>query len=384
MDKEVLKNYLDEIDSNIETLLNIKKVEKGIYKTTCLKNKNHTAYYNPATKKISCHTCRYEMELVPLSASIVGVSEEEMLLSILINKLKKNRNELIDLMKIVKEQKSKKEIYYQANREALELYKEEFKKNQFALKYVFETRKMSKEVVNKFQIGFAPKGNIILKKLAPKYGKEKLYEIGLLAYNPKNNQYFDRFNNRIMFPVFDVNNRVIAFGGRTMGNSSPKYLNTATTEVFQKSYELYGLNYLEKGKKYPYIICSEGYMDVIALHQEGICNVVANLGTAFTENHLNILSKYTNNIILMLDGDDAGINGMKRVLCKVGAVNTLILPDNLDPDEYIKKFSRESLLEYIENNKKSWEQSMCDILIREKEKEPSINIFESLIKLKEF
>lgn len=383
MENKGIKEQYDKIDKNIKTLISIKEVESGVFRTRCMKNSSHIAYYDNKNHKIFCPYCRYEMSLVELSSSILGVNDIEMLLSILLKKLNQKKNEVIDLIQEIKELNKKKEIYYEANEKALNIFKAELQKNKFAQDYIFKKRKMTKQIVDKFQIGFAPKNNLILKNLSKEYSSKELYEIGLLGYNDENKQYYDIFTNRIMFPVFNKANKIIAFGGRTLGNAKNKYLNTPTTLVFKKSYELYALNTLKKDKKYPYILCSEGYMDVIALHQEGICNVVANLGTAFTEHHLKILSKYTDKIILMLDGDDAGINAMKRSICKVGKICTLTLPDNLDPDEYIKKYSKIELLNYIEKNHKTWEESMCDVLLKETI-DTNINVFEKLILLKDF
>lgn len=383
MNKKGIENDYKKIENNISILLSLKEVEDGILRTNCIKNKNHIAYYDKKTNKIFCPFCRYEMSLVDLSAEIIGVSEVEMLYSILVRKLNQKTNDIVDLVEEIKELNKNKEIYYEANEKALKIFQQELRKNSYAQKYVFEKRKMSKEIVNKFKIGFAPKGNPILKNLTKEYTPEQLKDIGLLGFDDDNKNYYDMFSNRIMFPVYNKNNRIIAFGGRTIGNSKSKYLNTATTLVFKKSHELYALNTLDKTKKYPYILCLEGYMDVVALHQEGITNVVANLGTAFTENHLRVLSKYTDKVILMLDGDDAGVTAMKRSICKVGNVNTLILPENLDPDEYIKKYSKDKLLNYIENNSKSWEESMCNVLITELGN-TDCNLFEKLIALKEF
>lgn len=378
-----IKDGYEKIENNINVLLNLKKVEDGILRTNCIKNKKHIAYYDRKTDKIFCPFCRYEMNLVDLSAEIIGISEIEMLYSILIKKLNQKTNDIVDIVEEIKKLNRNKEVYYEANEKALKIFQKEFIKNSYAQKYVYEKRKMSKEIVNKFKIGFAPKGNPILKNLTKEYTLEQLKDIGLLGFDKENNQYYDMFSNRIMFPVYNKNNRIIAFGGRTIGNSKSKYLNTATTLVFKKSNELYALNTLDKTKKYPYILCLEGYMDVVALHQEGITNVVANLGTAFTENHLRSLSKYTDRVILMLDGDEAGTNAMKRSICKVGNVNTLTLPDNLDPDEYIKKYSKNQLLEYVDKNTRTWEESMCMLLLNET-KDDNYNLFEKLISLKEF
>jgi DNA primase len=152
----------------------------------------------------------------------------------------------------------------------------------------------------------------------------------------------DKFRDRVMFPIMDINHRVIGFGGRVMGNTGPeipKYLNSPETKLFEKSRNLYGLNFAKASRKNQFLIC-EGYMDVIALHQAGFTNAVAALGTAFTAFHANLLKRYTNEVLLTFDSDNAGIQAAVRaipILKEVGlTIKVINMKPHKDPDEFIK------------------------------------------------
>ena len=169
-----------------------------------------------------------------------------------------------------------------------------------------ENRKLSKETQIHFGLGYASKySNDLYQYLKKKgYSDQILKETGLLTYDEKHGAH-DKFWNRVMFPIMDVNNKVIGFGGRVMGDGTPKYLNSPETMLFDKSRNLYGLNYARTSRKSYMIIC-EGYMDVIAMHQAGFTNAVASLGTAFTMQHSVLLKRYTQEVRLAYDSDGAG------------------------------------------------------------------------------
>ena len=172
------------------------------------------------------------------------------------------------------------------------------------------------------------------------FKKEKLLELGLISESK--GKYYDKFRNRVMFPIINTSGKVIGFGGRIIGDGNPKYLNSQESNVFLKKNNLYGLNITrqEIGKENQAILV-EGYMDVISLYQSGIRNVSASLGTALTENQAKLLKRYTHNIVLSYDADQAGINAALRGLdilhkedCKV---KVLHVTDGKDPDEFVKK-----------------------------------------------
>ncbi|MBR3974122.1 MAG: DNA primase [Oscillospiraceae bacterium] len=206
-----------------------------------------------------------------------------------------------------------------------------------------QKRGMPKSVLTRFGIGFAPNTWTALTDAmrAKGYTDEELKDAGLVSVSQKNGRIYDRFRNRLMFPIIDVRGNVIGFGGRVMDNSTPKYLNSPETIIFNKRKNLFGLN-MAKKSKLGYLILVEGYMDAIALHQYGFDCAVASLGTSLTEEHAVLLSRYTENLVLIYDGDDAGQRAAQRaipMLEKAGLhIKVLQLKDAKDPDEFLKKF----------------------------------------------
>ena len=213
-----------------------------------------------------------------------------------------------------------------------------------ALQYALG-RGMPKATIINFGIGYAPDSwTSLVDALRKKgYTDEELKESGLVTVSQKNGRIFDRFRDRLMFPIIDVRGNVIGFGGRIMKNdpNAAKYLNSPETLIFNKRKNLFGLN-IAKKSKLGYLILVEGYMDAIALHQYGFDCAVASLGTSLTEEHAVLLSRYTENVVLIYDGDNAGQRAAQRaipMLEKAGlSIKVLTLKDAKDPDEYLKKF----------------------------------------------
>ena len=197
------------------------------------------------------------------------------------------------------------------------------------------------------------------------YQDQILKETGLLTYDEKRGAH-DKFWNRVMFPIMDVNNRVIGFGGRVMGDGMPKYLNSPETMLFDKSRNLYGLNYARTSRK-PYMIICEGYMDVIAMHQAGFTNAVASLGTAFTAQHSVLLKRYTQEVRLAYDSDGAGQKAALRAIpiLKSAGINVRVIHMDpyKDPDEFIKNLGTEAFQERIDAAESSF---MFEISVLEK------------------
>ena len=207
-------------------------------------------------------------------------------------------------------------------------------------------RGMPKSILTKFGIGYAPDSWTDLADYlrSKNYTDQELRDSGLVTVSQKNGNLFDRFRDRLMFPIIDVRGNVIGFGGRIMNSSdksAAKYLNSPETLIFNKRKNLFALN-LAKKSKVGYLILVEGYMDAIALHQYGFDCAVASLGTALTEDGANLLSRYTDQVVLIYDGDEAGQNATQRaipILEKAGLqVKVLKMRDAKDPDEYLKKF----------------------------------------------
>ena len=221
----------------------------------------------------------------------------------------------------------------------------------------FAKRALSPATITRFGLGYAPDGwnGLIDAMTAQGFTKEELLAAGLALKHQTKGTVYDRFRNRVMFPIIDVRGNVIAFGGRVLDDSTPKYLNSSETLIFNKRRNLFALNIAKKSKA-DYIILTEGYMDAIALHQYGFDCAVASLGTSLTEEHVNLLSKYTNKLILTYDSDEAGQNATRRALPmleKAGiAVKVLRMQGAKDPDEFLKKYGADafhSLLNKSEN-----------------------------------
>ncbi len=222
-----------------------------------------------------------------------------------------------------------------------------------ALKYL-ESRSISQESINQFFLGYAYNDWInLFKYLSGKgYLVDQLLKSSLVAQG-KNNSYYDYFRHRVIFPILDENHRIIAFGGRVLDDSKPKYINTPENYFFRKREILYGLNFAkEEIKSAGKVIIVEGYLDVIMAHQMGIKNVVAPLGTGLTEKHIQKLKRFSDKIVLVFDGDSAGEKAMLRglTIALKGDINTKVvsMPTNLDPFDFISKYGKNSFLELIE------------------------------------
>lgn len=232
-------------------------------------------------------------------------------------------------------------FYYQLKSESGEV----------AYRYLIN-RELNDETIKKFGLGYSNKySNDLFSFLKEKgYSDEILKQSGLFNIDEKKGVY-DKFWNRVIFPIMDVNNRVIGFGGRVMGDGSPKYLNSPETRVFDKSRNLYGLNFARTSRKNFILLC-EGYMDVIALHQAGFINAVASLGTSFTEGHANLIKRYTDQVYITYDSDGAGIKAAVRaipILKDVGmTVKVVNMQPYKDPDEFIKNLGAAAYEERIE------------------------------------
>ena len=214
-----------------------------------------------------------------------------------------------------------------------------------------KNRGLSEETIRKFGLGFAnPYPDDLYRYLKNEgYPDEILKESGLVKIEERG--AYDKFWNRVMFPIMDVNNRVIGFGGRVMGQGRPKYLNSPETKIFDKSRNMYGMNVARRSRK-PYFLVCEGYMDVISMHQAGFTNAVASLGTAFTSQHGLLIKRYVNEVILTYDSDEAGVKAALRaipMLKETGlSVKVLNMKPYKDPDEFIKNMGPEAFQERID------------------------------------
>ena len=237
-----------------------------------------------------------------------------------------------------------------------------------AMDYLVNKRKLSTTVIKHFGLGFAPNSfgalHDHLKKLG--YTDDEMVA-GFLCGKGKNNSTYDYFRNRIMFPIIDVSGNIVAFGGRVMDNSEPKYLNTSDTPAFKKSKNLFALNYAKNHCESTMILC-EGYMDVIALHAAGFENAVATLGTAITSEQARIFSRYTKKVVISYDSDQAGQRAADKafkLLQEVGVdVKILKMEGAKDPDEFIKKFGATKFTALLDDSKSRFEFELDKVLAK--------------------
>ncbi|MBT9777970.1 DNA primase [Clostridium sp. MCC353] len=264
----------------------------------------------------------------------------------------------VEYDKEAKEQADLRATLLEINKLAANYFYYQLKQPQGQIGYRYlKDRQLSDETITRFGLGFANKtSDDLYRYLKSKgYRDQILKETGLV--NIEERGTYDKFWNRVMFPILDVNNRVIGFGGRVMGDGAPKYLNSPETKLFDKSRNLYGLNYARISREKYMLIC-EGYMDVIAMHQAGFTNAVASLGTAFTTQHAALLKRYTDQVILTYDSDGAGVKAALRAIPILKAVGMSIKVLNMqpykDPDEFMKNLGPEAFKERIEQAKNSF------------------------------
>jgi DNA primase len=225
---------------------------------------------------------------------------------------------------------------------------------------------LSLATIKHFGLGYAPDGfDILLNYMLKRgYTKDELV-VAFLAGKSEKGHYYDSFRNRVMFPIIDVSGNVIAFGGRVMDDSKPKYKNTMDTPVFKKSRNLFALNFAKNVCSESLILC-EGYMDVIALHASGFTNAVATLGTAITPEQARIMNRYTKKVIISYDADEAGQKAAQKAMKLLGDVGldvgVIKVPGAKDPDEYIKTYGKEKFQEVISSSKSKFEYNMDSIL----------------------
>ena len=252
----------------------------------------------------------------------------------------------MEYSKEAKEKADLKALILEINKLAAKYFYVQLKSERGNAAYTYlKDRQLSDKTITAFGLGYSNKfSDDLYKYLRSKgYSEELIRQAGLISTDERHGVY-DKFWNRVMFPIMDVNSRVIGFGGRVMGDAKPKYLNSPETLVFNKSRNLYGLNRARTSRK-PYFLLCEGYMDVIALHQAGFTNAVASLGTALTPGHASLIRRYVQEVYLTYDSDDAGTRAALRavpILREAGISAKVIRMDPYkDPDEFIKNLGAE-------------------------------------------
>lgn len=234
-----------------------------------------------------------------------------------------------------------KSVFYDINRAAAHFFHQNLMKNKNALGYL-TSREISYEITRRFGLGFASGSwDDLLKNLKEKnFTEADIEKTGLIGIRRDTSGFYDKFRNRIIFPIVDTRSRVIGFGGRVLDKSLPKYLNSPDTVVFNKGNHLYGLNIISKNQSRKRILLVEGYMDVISLNSSGVDYAVASLGTALTETQGKLLKRYGEEIYICYDSDSAGVKASIRAIDVLQKLDIepriVILPDGMDPDDYIK------------------------------------------------
>ncbi len=237
------------------------------------------------------------------------------------------------------------------------------------MKYLSQDRALSSATIKHFGLGFAPNSfNMLhdhMRRLG--YTDEELIKGFLCGKSQKNGRAYDYFRNRVMFPIIDTSGNIVAFGGRVMDDSKPKYLNSSDTPGFKKSRHLFALNFARNHAAENMILC-EGYMDVIALHAAGFENAVATLGTAITSEQARIFAKYTKKVIISYDSDEAGQRAANRAMQLLGEVGlevrVLRVPDAKDPDEYIRRYGADKFRRVLEGSRSGFQYKLDAILAK--------------------
>ena len=251
-------------------------------------------------------------------------------------------------------QKAKQDSLSDVLEKAGDAYREQLKITPRAVEYL-KGRGLSGQIAKRFGLGYAPEGWRSLASIFPQYDDPLLAESGLVIVNEEDDKRYDRFRDRIMFPIRNIKGECIGFGGRVIGSGTPKYLNSPETPVFHKGRELYGLYEAREAlHSAGYVLVTEGYMDVVALAQLGFANAVATLGTACTPDHVQKLFRFTDAVVFSFDGDGAGRRAARKALdgalpyaTDVRSIKFLFLPAEHDPDSYVREFGQEAFAEQI-------------------------------------
>lgn len=244
---------------------------------------------------------------------------------------------------------------YKINMEAATYFYNNLKKRSHVLQYLY-SRKIDFNVIKMFGIGYAnDEWDNLLKHLLEKgYVEEEIQKTGLIIKVENKNKYYDRFRNRVIFPIFDIKKRIIGFGGRVLDNSLPKYLNSPESIVFNKGYNLYGINIAKEVVRDKSFFLVEGYMDVIKMHIHGYNTAVAALGTSLTENQIILMKRYSKECYLAFDSDEAGQKAALKSMNMLKKNNldtkVIIIPDAKDPDEFLNKYGKIKFDKLIQNS----------------------------------
>lgn len=253
-----------------------------------------------------------------------------------------------------KEKQKRLQKLYAINRDAMLFYYKNLLTNGVPQQYLMQ-RQMKPEIINKFYLGYAEAhGDSLYQHLKEKgHAVEDMLHLGLISQSNRGTGYYDRFRNRLMFPIISNKNKIIGFGGRIIGTGEPKYLNSPESDIFHKRENIYGIQIIQKQNIRERILLVEGYMDVIGLHQHGVTYGVASLGTALTADQAKLISRYGKQVYICYDGDKAGINAAKKAIQIFEdqhiTPKLITLPDEMDPDDFAKAYGKEAFEKEMDN-----------------------------------
>ena len=262
----------------------------------------------------------------------------------------------------------KRERFYSLNKDAAKFFYNNLKKSKNALEYAGQ-RELSAELITHFGIGYASDSFQSLSDYLTglKYGEDELIEASLCKRSEKSGQIYDCFRNRLIFPIIDVKDNVVGFGGRIIGDGQPKYLNSGDTVIYKKKNVVFGLNFAKKSN-FPFFILCEGYMDVVSLHKSGFDCAIATCGTALTPEQARLIKKYRDEVVLCYDSDSAGQNATQRaiaILENAGIkIKILVVTNAKDPDEFIKKFGKDEFYNLLKNAANDFEWKLNTVLTK--------------------
>lgn len=367
VDEILLRNDIEHLIGSYVTLSRAGSNLKGLCPFHSEKTPSFTVY--PADNSFYCFGCGVggnaitfvrQMEHLDYPDAIEFLAKRAGI-TVIDNENTKYRPKSIDKAKLLKMNTDAARFFHKS------LFDGNAKSNE-ALAYFTEKRGLSNSTIKHFGLGFAPDSYDSLLKYM--LGKGYTYEeltVAFLAGKSEKGYYYDSFRNRVMFPIIDVSGNVIAFGGRVMDNSVPKYKNTMDTPVFKKSRNLFALNFAKNTCSQSLILC-EGYMDVIALHAAGFTNAVATLGTAITPEQARLMSRYTKKVIISYDADEAGQKAAQKAMKLLGDVGldvgVLKIPGAKDPDEFIKTYGKDKFAALLSSSKSKFDYNMDVILAK--------------------
>ena len=343
-----IKDRIDIVDL-ISEYINLKKTGRN-WKGLCPFHTEKTPSFtvSPAKQIFHCFGCGTGGDIFTFM-----VRHETLTFPEALNMLAKRAGVTLKIDKHKAVKTGEKETLLNIHREALDFFQQNLPKNAEAQSYL-NKRGISRDIQKMFSIGYAPKSwNALLNHLMrKKYNPEIVKKAGLAVHGNKG--HYDTFRNRIIFPIFDLKGDAVAFGGRSIDGSEPKYLNSPETPIFNKGKVLYGLNRAKDPIRHDgYAIFMEGYTDVISAHIHGFSTAIASLGTAFTPDHGRLIKRFTENIVLVFDNDQAGIKAAKNaanILFESGLnVKILSFPENDDPDSFLKKHGKDAFSKLIEH-----------------------------------